>query len=50
MRNYQLLAEMLLSQHCPFLELAEVQRDLVCGLHFALMRGALEQRTPAWRR
>ena len=30
-------------RHCPFLELAEAQRNLVCGLHLALMRGALDQ-------
>lgn len=30
-------------RHCPFLELAETHRDLVCALHLGLMRGALEQ-------
>lgn len=28
-------------RHCPFLELAETHRDLVCALHLGLMRGAL---------
>jgi predicted ArsR family transcriptional regulator len=30
-------------RHCPFLELAHTHRELVCGLHLGLMRGALEQ-------
>lgn len=30
-------------RHCPFLELAETHRDLVCALHLGLMRGALER-------
>ncbi len=30
-------------RHCPFLELAETHRDLVCALHLGFMRGALEQ-------
>jgi predicted ArsR family transcriptional regulator len=30
-------------RHCPFLELAETHRDLVCSLHLGFMRGALEQ-------
>lgn len=30
-------------RHCPFLELAETHRDLVCGLHLGLMRGALDE-------
>lgn len=30
-------------RHCPFLELAQTQRDLVCGVHLGLMRGALDQ-------
>lgn len=30
-------------RHCPFLELAETHRELVCSLHLGLMRGALEQ-------
>jgi predicted ArsR family transcriptional regulator len=30
-------------RHCPFLELAETHRELVCALHLGLMRGALEQ-------
>jgi predicted ArsR family transcriptional regulator len=29
-------------RHCPFLELAEPHRDLVCRLHLGLMQGALE--------
>jgi predicted ArsR family transcriptional regulator len=34
-------------RHCPFLELAETHRELVCALHLGLMRGALKQlRTP----
>ncbi|MBN9096901.1 MULTISPECIES: helix-turn-helix domain-containing protein [unclassified Pseudonocardia] len=28
-------------RHCPFLELAEPHRDLVCPLHLGLMQGAL---------
>lgn len=30
-------------RHCPFLELAETHRELVCALHMGLMQGALEQ-------
>lgn len=30
-------------RHCPFLELAESRRDLVCTLHLGVMQGALEQ-------
>lgn len=30
-------------RHCPFLELAETHRELVCALHLGLMQGALEQ-------
>ncbi len=30
-------------RHCPFLEMAETHRDLVCGLHLGLMRGALQE-------
>lgn len=30
-------------RHCPFLELAETHRELVCALHLGMMRGALEQ-------
>lgn len=30
-------------QHCPFLEVAEQDRDVVCSLHLGLMRGVLEQ-------
>nr|WP_245645946.1 helix-turn-helix domain-containing protein [Pseudonocardia acaciae] len=30
-------------RHCPFLELAEPHRDLVCKLHLGLMQGALDQ-------
>ena len=30
-------------RHCPFLELAETHRELVCAMHLGLMRGALEQ-------
>jgi len=34
-------------RHCPFLELAEPQRDLVCPVHLGLMQGALaELRAP----
>ncbi|WP_396657974.1 helix-turn-helix transcriptional regulator [Microbacterium sp.] len=29
--------------NCPFLEVAEHRRDIVCGVHLGLMRGALEQ-------
>jgi len=32
-------------RHCPFLELAESQRSVVCPTHLGLMRGALE----TWR-
>jgi predicted ArsR family transcriptional regulator len=32
-------------RHCPFLELAETQADVVCPIHLGLMQGALE----AWR-
>lgn len=30
-------------RHCPFLELAEPHRDLVCPLHLGLMQGALAE-------
>lgn len=30
-------------RHCPFLELAEPHRDLVCALHHGLMQGALAE-------
>ena len=30
-------------RHCPFLELAETHRDLICTLHLGLLTGALEQ-------
>jgi predicted ArsR family transcriptional regulator len=30
-------------RHCPFLELAEPHRDLVCTLHLGLMQGALSE-------
>ncbi|MGD9529218.1 helix-turn-helix transcriptional regulator [Pseudonocardia sp.] len=30
-------------RHCPFLELAEPRRDLVCTLHFGLVQGALDE-------
>jgi predicted ArsR family transcriptional regulator len=30
-------------RHCPFLELAEPHRDLVCPLHLGLMQGALSE-------
>lgn len=33
---------MLRLRHCPFLELAEPRRDLVCTLHFGLVQGALD--------
>lgn len=29
-------------RHCPFLELAEVQHELICAMHLGLMRGALD--------
>lgn len=29
--------------HCPFLEVAEGHRDVVCALHLGLMRGVLEE-------
>lgn len=29
-------------RHCPFLELAETQRAVICSIHLGLMRGALE--------
>ncbi|HET6627523.1 MAG TPA: helix-turn-helix domain-containing protein [Nocardioidaceae bacterium] len=29
--------------HCPFLELAEDNRDVICSVHLGLMRGLLEQ-------
>lgn len=29
--------------HCPFRELAETHRDVVCSIHLGLMRGALEE-------
>lgn len=30
-------------RHCPFLELAEVHRDLICAMHLGLIQGALGQ-------
>ncbi|MFJ6070866.1 helix-turn-helix transcriptional regulator [Streptomyces sp. NPDC093065] len=30
-------------RHCPFLELAEGHRDIVCSLHLGIMRGALKE-------
>lgn len=36
-------------RHCPFLELAETHRELVCALHLGLVRGALEQLGNPWR-
>jgi predicted ArsR family transcriptional regulator len=30
-------------RHCPFLELVEPHRDLVCPLHLGLMQGALDE-------
>lgn len=34
-------------RHCPFLELAEIHRELVCAMHLGLLRGAFEVlRTP----
>ncbi len=30
-------------RHCPFLELAEHHRDIVCPLHLGLMQGALSE-------
>lgn len=36
-----------LLHHCPFLEVAEAHRDVVCSLHLGLMQGALaETRAP----
>jgi predicted ArsR family transcriptional regulator len=32
-------------RHCPFLELAESQKVVICSIHLGLMRGALE----TWR-
>lgn len=32
----------LIQQHCPFLELAEEHRDVVCTVHLGLIRGVLE--------
>lgn len=29
-------------RHCPFLELAEVQKSVVCPIHLGLMQGALQ--------
>lgn len=29
-------------RHCPFLELAEARRDIVCPIHLGLMQGILE--------
>jgi predicted ArsR family transcriptional regulator len=33
--------------HCPFLEVADVHRDVVCAMHLGLLRGVLEQRDTA---
>ncbi|MBB1151661.1 helix-turn-helix transcriptional regulator [Amycolatopsis dendrobii] len=30
-------------RHCPFREIAEERRDVVCGLHLGLMRGVLDE-------
>ena len=30
-------------RHCPFREVAEQHKDVVCGLHLGLMRGALDR-------
>jgi predicted ArsR family transcriptional regulator len=30
-------------RHCPFLELAEQDREVVCPVHLGLMQGAMEQ-------
>lgn len=30
-------------RHCPFKELAQAQRDVVCGVHLGLIQGALHQ-------
>jgi predicted ArsR family transcriptional regulator len=30
-------------RHCPFLELAEHQREVVCPVHLGLMQGAMER-------
>jgi predicted ArsR family transcriptional regulator len=30
-------------RHCPFLELADPHRDLVCRVHLGLMQGALAE-------
>lgn len=30
-------------RHCPFLELAETQQDLVCTMHLGVLRGGLDQ-------
>ncbi|QZY46087.1 helix-turn-helix transcriptional regulator [Mycolicibacterium austroafricanum] len=30
-------------RHCPFLELAETQSKVVCGIHLGLMQGVLER-------
>lgn len=30
-------------RHCPFREVAEEHRDVVCSLHLGLMRGALKE-------
>lgn len=37
----------ILLPHCPFREVAEAQREVICSLHLGLMRGALaEMRAP----
>lgn len=32
-----------LLRHCPFLEVAEAHREVVCSVHLGLMQGALEE-------
>lgn len=34
-------------RHCPFLELADQDADVVCPIHLGLMRGAMEALTPS---
>jgi predicted ArsR family transcriptional regulator len=36
-------AEQIALRHCPFLELAEDARRVVCPVHLGLMQGAMEQ-------
>jgi len=30
-------------RHCPFLELAQEHREIVCSIHLGLMQGALQE-------